>query len=60
MKDPIAVESAANNPYANIITVRRGDEERPEIKTLVEVLQSDAIRSFILDTYKGAVIPVER
>ena len=59
VKDPIALESAANNPYANIITVRRGDEERAEIKTLVEVLQSDAIKTFINETYKGAVVPAE-
>ena len=60
VKDPIAVESAADNPYANIITVRRGDETRPEIKALVEVLQSQPIRDYITATYKGAVIPVER
>lgn len=60
VKDPIAVESATNNPYANIITVRRGDEARPEIKALVEVLQSQPIRDYITATYKGAVIPVER
>lgn len=58
VSDPIAVESAENNPYANIITVRAGDEERPEIQKLVEVLQSDAIQQFILDRYQGAVIPV--
>lgn len=58
VKDPIAVESAVGNPYANIITVRRGDEERPEIKALIEVLKSDAIRTYIADTYKGAVIAV--
>lgn len=57
VKDPIAVESAVDNPYANIITVRRGDEARPEIKALVEVLQSQPIRDFITQTYKGAVIP---
>ncbi len=26
--DPIAVESGENNPYANIITVHRGDEKK--------------------------------
>lgn len=57
--DPIAVESAVDNPYSNIITVRRGDEDRPEIKALVEVLQSQPIRDYITETYKGAVIPVE-
>ncbi|KKC38109.1 hypothetical protein WH87_10915 [Devosia epidermidihirudinis] len=56
--DPIAVESAENNPYANIITVREGDETRPEIVRLVEVLKSEPIRKFIEDKYKGAVVPV--
>ena len=59
VKDPIALESALDNPYANIITVRRGDEERPEIKALVEVLKSDAIKAYIAETYKGAVVAVE-
>lgn len=59
VKDPIAVESAQNNPYANIITVRRGDEEKPAIKALVEVLQSQAVKDYINETYKGAVIPVQ-
>lgn len=56
-KDPIAVESPENNPYVNLVAVRSGDENRPEIKTLVEVLQSKEIATFINDTYKGAVIP---
>lgn len=58
VNDPIAVESAENNPYANIITVRAGDETRPEIIRLVEVLKSEPIRQFILEKYKGAVVPV--
>jgi D-methionine transport system substrate-binding protein len=56
-KDPIAVESPKNNPYVNIIAVRKGDENRKEIKTLVEVLQSKEIQDFIKEKYKGAVIP---
>lgn len=58
VNDPIAVESIENNPYANIITVRAGDETRPEIVKLVEVLHSEPIRQFILEKYKGAVVPV--
>lgn len=56
-KDPIAVESPENNPYVNLIAVRAGDENREEIKTLVEVLQSKEIADFINEAYKGAVIP---
>ncbi|ARP44007.1 MULTISPECIES: MetQ/NlpA family ABC transporter substrate-binding protein [Geobacillus] len=56
-KDPIAVESPKDNPYVNIVAVRKGDENRKEIKTLVEVLQSKEIQDFITEQYKGAVIP---
>ncbi|MED4924252.1 MetQ/NlpA family ABC transporter substrate-binding protein [Anoxybacillus geothermalis] len=56
-KDPIAVESPKNNPYVNIVAVRKGDENRKEIKTLVEVLQSKEIQDFIKEKYHGAVIP---
>ncbi|TCV07787.1 D-methionine transport system substrate-binding protein [Samsonia erythrinae] len=59
-KDPIAVESGENNPYANIITVRRGDENKPEIVALVKVLHTKAIQDFIREKYQGAVIPVDK
>ncbi|GMB09044.1 D-methionine transport system substrate-binding protein [Thermolongibacillus altinsuensis] len=59
-KDPIAIESPENNPYVNIIAVRKGDENRKEIKTLVEVLQSKEIQDFILEKYNGAVIPAAK
>lgn len=44
--------------YPNIIAVREGDD-REELKTLVEVLQSDEIVNFINETYKGAVVPTK-
>ncbi len=47
----------ANSPYANVIVVRKGDENRPEIKKLVAALQSPAVKKFILDKYKGSVVP---
>ncbi|MCL2898533.1 MetQ/NlpA family ABC transporter substrate-binding protein [Brenneria sp. WC1b.1] len=59
-KDPIAVESGEDNPYANIITVHRGDENKPEIKALVKVLHSKEIQDFINQKYAGAVIPVNQ
>lgn len=57
LEDAIAVEGA-DSPYVNIITVRSGDEKRADIKRLVEVLRSEAIQTFILEEYKGAVVPV--
>ena len=58
MEDSIAIEDAENNPYVNIIAVRSGDENKEEIKALVEVLHSKEIQDFILEKYKGAVVPV--
>jgi D-methionine transport system substrate-binding protein len=43
----------------NLVVVRSEDKDRPEIKTLVEVLKSEEIQKFILDKYKGAVLPVQ-
>ncbi|MUT65124.1 MetQ/NlpA family ABC transporter substrate-binding protein [Paenibacillus sp. NEAU-GSW1] len=47
----------ANSPYANIITVRAGDENRDEIKKLSEALLSPEVKKFIEDKYGVAVVP---
>ena len=57
LEDSIALEGAESD-YVNIITVREGDENREEIKRLVEVLQSEEIAEFIKEEWKGAVVPV--
>ncbi len=56
LHDAIAIEDK-NSPYANIVVVKKGNENNPDIKALVEVLQSDSIRDFINNHYKGAIIP---
>lgn len=53
----IAVEGT-EVAYPNIIAIREGDE-REELKTLVEVLQSEAIVTWIQDTYGTAVVPTK-
>ncbi|HLN64433.1 MAG TPA: MetQ/NlpA family ABC transporter substrate-binding protein [Symbiobacteriaceae bacterium] len=53
----LALESAQNNPYANLVAVRKGDENRPEIKTLMKLLQSEAVKNFIKTKYNDAVVP---
>jgi D-methionine transport system substrate-binding protein len=57
MKDAIALEDK-NSPYVNIIAVRKGDENKKAIKALVDVLHSKEIQDFIIQKYKGAVVPV--
>ena len=53
----IATESS-DIAYPNIIAVREGDE-RAELKTLVEVLQSEEMVQWIKDTYGTAVVPTK-
>lgn len=57
LEDSIAIEES-DSPYVNIIAVRSGDEDNEEIKTLIEVLTSDEIQDFILEEWKGSVVPV--
>jgi len=45
------------SPYANLVAVRKGDEKRPEIVKLMKVLQSQDVKKFILQKYRGAVVP---
>lgn len=56
MTDALFIEDKTS-PYVNIITVRDGDENRPEIKTLLETLKSEKVKNFILERYKGAIVP---
>lgn len=56
--DAIAIEDGEDNPYVNIIAVRSEDENNEEIQTLLEVLRSEEVQTFIEETYNGAVVPV--
>lgn len=60
--DALAIEtsdSEAAKTYVNIIVVKEGNEENEGVKALVNVLKSDAIKTFINDTYQGSVVPFE-
>ena len=52
-------EGESAQTYANIVAVRNGDENRDDIKTLVEVLKSDDIKKFINEKYSGSVVPLD-
>lgn len=61
-KDALASEkssSIAAKTYANILVVKKGEENREELKTVAEVLKSEEIKKFINEKYKGAVVPSE-
>ncbi len=60
-KDALAAESAdseAAQIYPNVLVVKEGHENDPAILALAAALKSDAVRSFIDETYGGAVVPL--
>ena len=59
--DALAVESAegeAATAYANVLAVKEGRETDPAILALVDALKSDEVKTFIDETYAGAVVAV--
>ena len=55
LKDAIALESK-DSPYANIIVVKKGNENKDSIKALNEVINSNEIKTFINEKYQGSII----
>ncbi|OWA04831.1 metal ABC transporter substrate-binding protein [Streptomyces sp. CS227] len=56
-EDAILLEKAKDNPYNNVLAVKKGKENDPRVKKLAELLTSPEVKKFIEDTYKGSVIP---
>jgi len=56
LNDALVLESK-DSPYANIVAVKEGNEDKDYIKALDEVLTSPEVKDFINEKYKGAIIP---
>ncbi len=59
--DALAIESAegeAATAYANVLTVKEGNENDEGIQALLAALKSDEVKTFIEETYDGAVVPL--
>ncbi|MEW2625741.1 MetQ/NlpA family ABC transporter substrate-binding protein [Streptomyces sp. NPDC048106] len=56
-KDAILLEKAENNPYVNLLVVKKGNENDPRVKKLAKLLTSPEVKKFIEDKYQGSVIP---
>ncbi|UBV44936.1 MetQ/NlpA family ABC transporter substrate-binding protein (plasmid) [Deinococcus taeanensis] len=56
LKDALTLEGASS-PYANLLAVKPATLKNPDYQKLAQALQSPAVRTFILNTYKGAVVP---
>jgi D-methionine transport system substrate-binding protein len=55
--DALALESGDDNPYANLVVVRTGDENDARVQKLEKLLHSPEVKKFITDKYQGSVLP---
>ncbi len=55
-KDAILLEGA-DSPYANIISVKKGNETDERVIKLLKVLQSEKVKAYIESHYNGGVVP---
>lgn len=61
LEDSIYIQDIENEDaknYYNIFAVRKGDEERPELKRLVEIYRTEPVKALIEQVYGGAQIPL--
>ncbi|APH18398.1 MetQ/NlpA family ABC transporter substrate-binding protein [Clostridium botulinum] len=56
LKDALAIESK-DSPYANVIVVKTENKNAEYIKALDEAINSEEIKKYIEEQYKGAILP---
>ena len=56
VKDSVLIESTSS-PFANLVAVRPEEVNEPKMKALVKAITSPATKKFIIEKYKGAVVP---
>ena len=57
MTDALAMEDGTS-AYVNVLVCKDGNQDQPKIKALVAALQSQKVKDFMDETYKGAVVSV--
>ena len=55
-KDALVIEGS-DSPYVNILVARPEDKDSAAMQKLVAALHSPEVKAFILEKYKGAVVP---
>jgi D-methionine transport system substrate-binding protein len=55
-EDALAIEGS-DSPYVNILVARPDNKDSDAMQKLAKALNSDAVKEFILEKYKGAVVP---
>lgn len=60
VRDAIVLEDVRQpyvSPLANVLAVRTRDKDNPVLRKVAEALTSPEVRQFLLERYKGAVLP---
>ena len=57
INDALAMEDGTS-AYVNVLVCKDGNQEEPKIKALVAALQSQQVKDFMDENYKGAVVSV--
>ena len=54
--DALVIEGS-DSPYVNILVARPDDKDSDDMKKLVAALHTPEVKAFILEKYKGAIVP---
>jgi D-methionine transport system substrate-binding protein len=57
--DPVRdsiIKETSDGPWVNIIAVREEDKDKPWVATFVKAYQSDAVKQFVAEKFKGAYV----
>ena len=57
VEDALAIEDGSS-AYVNVLVCKDGNQESPKIKALAAALQSQQVKDFMDENYKGAVVSV--
>ena len=55
-KDALVIEGK-DSPYVNILVARPDDKDSDAMKKLIAALHSPQVKQFIIEKYKGAIVP---
>lgn len=53
-----STDSEAAQTYVNVLVVKEGNENKPAVQALAEVMTSDVVKEYMNSTYGNAVVPM--
>lgn len=53
-----STDSEAAQTYVNVLVVKEGNESKPAVQALAEVMTSDVVKEYMNNTYGNAVVPM--